>query len=79
MGYHKSFNYWIDTKTILHLTTEKIALKLLRKKHSLKHVLITRTKLLRDHASQRKSTHSLLQTNVWWHISKVYCFHDKFV
>ena len=24
MGYHKSFNSWIDTKTIVKLTTEKL-------------------------------------------------------
>ena len=32
MGYPKSFNSWIDTKTILKTNYRKIALKLLRKK-----------------------------------------------
>ena len=43
MGYPKSFNSWIDTKTILKTNYRKIALKLLRK-NSLKHVLINTTK-----------------------------------
>ena len=43
MGYPKSFNSWIDTKTIVKLTT-KNRFKTVEKKQSLKHVLINTTK-----------------------------------
>ena len=39
--YPMSFNSWIDTKAMVALTTEE---KLLRKKKSLKHILIITTK-----------------------------------
>ena len=44
MEYPKSFNSWIDTKAMVKTNYRENALKLYRKKHSLKHVLIITTK-----------------------------------